>query len=434
MTRGARDGWRTHDAISNGGLSMKLLVLVNHYAPDRGGGGAAYTDLCRGLAQRGIDVTVGCPYPFYPEWRDKSGRNGMRLWRYEEGGVKIVRYGLAIPRDPRALLPRLGFELSLFLSALRLVPEARQADCVMVYCPYFGMVAVGALIRLLYGTPCWLNVQDVMSDAARSTGMVRSPLLSRLMARAERFAFNLYPVWSSISPVMVERLAAMSRGRQEIVLLPNWLDGELRGELEKQEPRTPPATPVRLLYAGNISRKQDLLRLCRFLADSDIDFRFRLFGDGGEAEAVRRWVETAGDARFSFGRFLDAPGLARELRAADFHVVTERSGVGASFFPSKYVGGIAAGTPILAICDRAGPLGREVSRARTGALVEWAELDDLSQILRQAGTDATDWRLWQRNCLLRARHFDRDTLLDDLANRLHRMVSSGTQAATAAAR
>src|SRR5690606_25234331 len=115
--------------------AMKLLVLVNHYAPDRGGGGAAYTDMCRSLAQRGVEVTVACPYPFYPEWRDKSGRNGMRLWRYEEAGVTVVRYGLMIPRDPRALLPRLGFELSLFLSALRLLPQARHADAVMAYCP-----------------------------------------------------------------------------------------------------------------------------------------------------------------------------------------------------------------------------------------------------------------------------------------------------------
>lgn len=399
--------------------SMKLLVLVNHYAPDRGGGGATYTDMCRSLAQRGVEVTVACPCPFYPEWRDKSGRNGLRLWRYEEAGVTVVRYGLMIPRDPRALLPRLGFELSLFLSALRLVPQARHADAVMAYCPYFGIAAAGALTGLLYGKPCWLNVQDVMSDAARTTGMVRSPRLSRLMAWAERFVFNLYPTWSSISPVMVERLAAMRRRGQEIVLLPNWLDEELRAEIGKHARRLRPGKPVRLLYAGNIARKQDLLRLCRFLASSDIDFRFRIFGNGGEAGTVREWVETTGDPRFSFGPFLDAAGLARALCEADFHVITEKTGSGASYFPSKYVGGIAAGTPVLAICDRDGPLGREVAQAQTGALLEWSELETLPGVLDR---DSSDWRFWQRNCLQRARHFDRDMLVDDLVLRLEQLA------------
>ena len=85
----------------------RLLVVVNVFHPDRGGGGAIFSDLCYGLVERGYDVTVRCAYPYYPEWKDKSGKNGFAIERCEDHGVHVERYGLYIPKDPRSLAQRL---------------------------------------------------------------------------------------------------------------------------------------------------------------------------------------------------------------------------------------------------------------------------------------------------------------------------------------
>ncbi len=58
---------------------LRLLVISHLFAPDVCGGGSIFSDMCYGLAQRDIDVTVRCAYPYYPEWKDKSGRNGIRI-------------------------------------------------------------------------------------------------------------------------------------------------------------------------------------------------------------------------------------------------------------------------------------------------------------------------------------------------------------------
>jgi hypothetical protein len=81
--------------------SPRLLVLINNYPPDRAGGAAVIGDMCQGLAERGFGVTVRCAYPYYPEWKDKSGKNGWRIWRYRDGPVCVERYGLFIPTSPR---------------------------------------------------------------------------------------------------------------------------------------------------------------------------------------------------------------------------------------------------------------------------------------------------------------------------------------------
>src|SRR5215813_13487714 len=113
----------------------RLLVLINNFPPDRGGAAAVYGDMCYGLAEQGFDVTVRCAYPYFPEWRDKSGRNGWKIWRYEEQGIRVERFGLYIPANPNSTVRRLLHELSFLLSLLRGLPRGGCFDLVMAYCP-----------------------------------------------------------------------------------------------------------------------------------------------------------------------------------------------------------------------------------------------------------------------------------------------------------
>src|SRR6478609_5578796 len=106
-------------AASHPDRPMRLLVIPDKYLPDQCGGGAIYTDMCRGLARRGLDVTVRCPYPFYPEWTDKSGRNGWRTERYDDQVVRVERYGMLLPRNSRSVVQRMLLDLSFFSSLCR---------------------------------------------------------------------------------------------------------------------------------------------------------------------------------------------------------------------------------------------------------------------------------------------------------------------------
>lgn len=404
---------------------MRLLVIVNVFEPDRAVGAAVFSDLCFTLASAGTDITVRCPYPYYPEWKDKSGMNGWSLWRREERGVKIEHYGALIPRDPKSLWQRLLFEASLFFSLLRSLPGSRHFNVVMVYCPCVGMVAYAGLMRLLFRKPLWLNVQDVASDAARTTGISRLKSVTRLLRAVETFFYNRADVWSSISPIMIERLQSMRARNQPILFMPNWVDQALAKEISSQPEHTPRADnePIRLLYAGNIGGKQNLLAFCSFLQLTELSFNFRIFGDGSTAREVEEWVLSNGDARFTFGPFLNAADLARELNAADFYVITEKSGVGASFFPSKLVTATMSRTPILAVCDRDSPLGREMSEADLGPLFEWYELHTLPELLKSVRCTDEKIDVWRDNAKVRAAFYDRSSIIKCFQQNLERLAA-----------
>lgn len=407
----------------------RLLVLTHLYAPDLCGGARIFTDMCRGLASRGVEVTVRCAYPHYPEWTDKTGRNGWRVERYEEQGVKVERYGSRIPSDPTSVSQRLFFEGSYLASLGRsLLSGASRFDAVMAFCPMAGTVAVAAMLRLLSRKPLWLNVQDLPADAAAAGGMARARVVRGLLRYSQSLLFNRADVWSSISPVMIDRLKNLRLGGQPIVLLPNWLHDSISEEIRRLPSKLSrgPRSPVQLLYAGNIGTKQGLLDFCEVLRESDSAFSFRIQGEGGVAGQVRDWVSSVADSRFTFGPLMEEPAFVRALHETDFFVVTEKSGSGASFFPSKMVPCMASGTPSLVVCDPESPLGHEASLGSFGPWFDWENVGEAPGLLDSMQGRGEEFRAWQRAALQRSLVNDRERCLDLIERTLGELVVDRT--------
>src|SRR5262249_54531012 len=154
--------------------------------------------------------------------------------------------------------------------------------------------------KLLRGGPLWLNVQDIPSAAAAASGISQSQVFDRWATFVQSWLFNRAEVWSTISPLMLTELGRFRRSNQPLHLCPNWLNESMANciRLQPSKQGRPAAKPLRLLYAGNIGKKQGLLPLCEKLAAHYGSFELRIHGDGGEAHTVRQWVKSSGDARF----------------------------------------------------------------------------------------------------------------------------------------
>ena len=399
---------------------MRLLVITMLYEPDCVGIAAIASDMCAGLAERGHDVTVYTAYPYYPEWRRKSNVSPWRIRQESIRGVQVRRHGLYIPAKPSRLLPRMLHELSFPVSLMRSLAERQSFDAVMVYCPLLGSVAFAALRKMFFREPLWVNIQDIPADAAAASGFSRSRLFRGFAAFGQKCLLNCGEVWSTISPDMIRRLDAIKTAKTSLHLCPNWLTESLQWQIQQLPSKVakPPHHPTKLLYCGTIGKKQGLLEFCRKLKTLDIDFRFQIHGGGGESEAVRRWVEASGDVRFDFAALLPEPEFVQAIHAADWFVVPEKPQSGFSFFPSKLIPCMSVGTPVLAICDRAGSLGREVTEHELGILVEWSRLDQLPAQFARYCRNPSLFTTLQKNCLRRAQAYDRDDALERLEHLL----------------
>lgn len=425
---------------------MRILVVVNVYRPDLGGG-VLFADFLEGLVKRGFEVEVRCAYPYYPEWRDKSGRNGWSIAQETEHGVKVRRFGLFIPSNPERLSQRLVHEASFFLSLSRVLPGPGEFDLVMAYCPLVGGLAFGALAARSTGAPLWLNVQDLAAEAAHSAGIVRNRGAGSILVAVQRWLFNRAQVWSTISPIMRDRLLPLAKSNQDVHELPNWLHGSLGQEIRRvaaahggapydgggteagavahagDRSELPPDGPIKLLYSGNIGGKQDLLTFCRMLGRSSGHFEFDIRGAGSGAEAIENWIRESGDPRFSLSPLTDEARLANGLASCDLFVITEKPDAGDSFIPSKLLPAFGAGAAILAVCDAESPLGAEMSAAQCGAHLAWNDATKLEALLEDPAGLRHVLPKWRSAARKRGLRYDRDQIIDRYADLIRKTVS-----------
>lgn len=400
--------WPANDA------PLGLLIVTNLFHPDRAGGAAIYSDFAYEMAARGHRVTVRCSYPYFPEWEDKSGRNGTRVWRYVDQGVHVERYGTWYPTGGiRRLADRIAFEASQLASMTRSLPR-RSFDVALTFATHPGTTAFASMFSTLTGVPLVVNVQDLASDAAEATGLA-SDRTSRVLARTERTMLGRAAAITALSDGMASRLRTLVPHRP-VTVLPNWLHESLEAEVTKRAGiRTwVPEGRLRLLYAGNIGTKQDLLGCCKRLAATSVPFTMDIHAAGRGADEVAAWIERDGDQRFRVGPFLTEGGFIDALRACDLFVVCETAGSGDSYVPSKLLPAMASGTPVLVVSDPKSSLGTEVRAHPVGLALTWAPTDDWARELTKVLDDPSSLGYWSDGALGRAGDFDRLELIDNL--------------------
>ena len=401
---------------------MRLLIVTNLFAPDQAGGAAIYTDFAVEMARRGHAVTVRCAYPYFPEWQDKSGKNGLRVGREELDGVHVERFGLVLPKQPQRLRSRLLFEGSHLASLGRSLFRGRF-DVVLVFATHPSSTAFGALTSSLRRIPLWVNVQDLASDAARATGVAQEGRAAGVLQGVDRLMLGQADVLSGISPGMVSRLEEL-RPDSDVRYLPNWLHRSLADAVAATEGEPRPALDrPRLLYSGNLGGKQDLLRLCQALSRTELPFVFEIHTGGTGAPALREWLDTHPDSRFHLGPLLPREeDFIRSMRRCHLFVISETAGSGHSYFPSKLLPALATATPVLAVSDPSSSVGTEVRAHELGIAVDWDEIDGVAGRLEQLVRDPAPLATWSEHARARGAAFDRSTLVERLASGLESLA------------
>ena len=403
----------------------RILIVVNVFRPDLGGG-VLFADMVDGLAERGFKVAVKCAIPYYPQWADVSGSNGLQIETEIHHGYPVERHGLFIPSKPNSFFQRMIYEASFFLSLLRRRPKKDEFDVIMVFSPLIGSVGYATWVGSRSGIPVWLNVQDLSAQAASAGGISSGGFATRLLVGVQNAVFRKAKFWSSISQPMVDTLKDIPDAPAEVRLLPNWLHVSLQEHIASfaTHPKPKLGSKIKLLYSGNIGGKQHLVAFCEQLHATALDFTFRIQGDGARVGDLKTWIAQTGDARFELHPLSDEAGLAQALHDADFYVITEKPAAGNSFIPSKLIPGISSGTPILAVCDADGPVGQEVSEFDLGLQVSWSDLSSLELFLSDVVKNPERHSKWQESALKRSEFYNRANGIERCAEFINHIMES----------
>lgn len=401
---------------------MKILIYGINYAPELTGIGKYSGEMAEWLAAAGHEVRVVTAPPYHPNWRVFDGyKNG---WSRSGGGIgepTVYRCPLWVPSHPSGIKRVLHLASFALTSLPVLIGQAFwKPDAIFVVAPPFLCAPQAWLAARLCGARAWLHIQDFEIDVAFDLGMLRGGWLKRFAQAFERFWLRRFDRVSAISEKMVERLDAKGMRAANTVLFPNWSHPE---DIKRHTGSNPFREALNLaedsfvaLYSGSMGAKQGLETVLDAAAalTAHPRIRFVMCGDG----AVKAGLQERYD--LPNVRWLPLQPLQRLndlLNLADVHLLPQRADVADLVMPSKLLGMLASGRPVLATVAPDTQVGRLVSQC--GMLSAPGDATALSNaLLDLAGDPARLERLGAVGRRIAEANFSQEAVLGRLEREL----------------
>jgi colanic acid biosynthesis glycosyl transferase WcaI len=402
---------------------MKILLYGLNFAPEPVGIGKYSGELVAWLVDQGHEVRVITAPPYFPQWRVGLGLPGS-WWGYRRqpwAGAEVWRCPLWVPARPSGLTRLL--HLASF-AASSLVPLLAQLpwrpEVVITVAPAFFCAPAALLLGRLCGrrTLCWLHIQDFELDAAFELGMLKGRLIRRIAEAWERRTLRGFKVVSSISGAMVERAVAKGVDLRKAVLLPNWVDLQaIHPQSAEQRAVNPyrselgiPEGALVLLYSGSMNKKQGLellVAVIRQLADLP-QLVWVLAGEGPTKAELAAAVVDLPQVRLL--PLQPAERMNDWLNMADVHLLPQKGSAADLVLPSKLLGILASGRPVVVSSPASSELGQLAEQG--GIRVEPEDATAFAAALQQLVGDPELRRaLGQRARLLAEERFGREAVL-----------------------
>ncbi len=361
--------------------SLRLQLWSWNYEPEPTAMGPIAARWAEAMSARGHRVEVVTAHPHYPGplW----GRR-LRPYRETRNGIPILRLPLLIGH--RTTAARIMEEATYAVSAGVAAARASAPDAAVAVSPSFlGLFPVLASARLRR-FPWILWLEDILPDAAASTGLMREGLALRTAGHMERFSYRSADRIVVISNAFRENLLGKGVPPWKVTHVYNPYTRGLGGRTAQNG-----NGPARILYMGNMGFSQNLPALVRAFEHSPAvgdDVRLILAGTGELA------LEAAAEIR---SNRVEMPGLLREeleleMARAAIGLVPQRPDVDEFNLPSKLMNLMSRGVPVLASVNPRSEIARIVRESGAGWVVDAADPEGFPRAIRGILTDHEELR------------------------------------------
>ncbi len=376
------------------------------------------------LAAHGHTVRVVTAPPYYPAWHIGEGYRNAYSTEQAPGEPLVFRVPLYVPASPSGL-KRMVHLFSFMLCSIPVMLRQImwRPEVVFTVEPSFFGAPLALAVARMSDAPSWLHIQDYEVDAAFELGMLPSGgWVHRLAMRLEGMFTGRFTRVSSISAKMVARLATKGVAVQASYLFPNWVDlteihpisgpNRYRTELGLEDKTI-------VLYSGNLGNKQglDLLDPLTASCAHDPSIHFLFCGDG----SYRPELEILAQRRNNITLLPLQPvdRLNELLNAADIHLLPQRARAADLVMPSKLVGMLASGRPVIATADPDTQVDRLVNGKTCGRVVAAEDQSQLcAAVLELAAHPELRARMGLCARAYAVEHLGKDQVLGDFELRL----------------
>ena len=379
------------DAIENkcAGKKARLVFVEQFYYPEGWGGAQLPRDVTGYLQQHGYQVQVICGSETYVEEGESAGADPRAH------GIVIDRVPRLLSGDPRRwkLVRHLWFYL---VAGCRLL-SGRKPDLYVVQTNPPLIAVIAAFSARLRHRPLIIISQDLYPEALGAAySSWRSRVLVGLLERPFSWAYRQASAVVSLGETMSRRLVGKGVEVTRICEIPNWATGSLATVgRESNRLATAWGTANRkvLIYSGNMGTGHEfdtLLQGLTVAVRKHPRILMIFVGRGARFEQIAAFASAGGlrDA-IQLHDFVAAEMLGESLGLADLAVVTLRPGFEGLLVPSKMMGYMARGLPVLYI-GPPGDIDQLIGRAQCGYVFRNGDVEGVAAFISRVASGELD--------------------------------------------
>ncbi len=377
----------TPSLASTGDRAARIGLICHVYPPEYAPAGVMVSELAENLAANGHRVTVIAGWPNHPAGVLFAGwRARWRAIEYDSRGFRVIRCGHSIhPR--RGTFWRLWYYLTFGISTLLNGVCAGQFDAVLcLSTPVFGSWAAWLLARMKRARFVYA-IFDLHPESAANAGLVKRGLVYRILRASDSALCRCSSSIVTLGEGLRSEILARGIQPEKVAVVPFWLDGRKvqpgpRENAWRRAQGIGPGTFV-ALYAGTIgyvSGAEVLIETATQLAARK-DILILCVGEGPVKDRLVSAAAQAGLGNIHFLPFQPACVLDMVQATADVGLVTLLPEAGKSSVPSKVLGYLAAGRPVIASVAADSETAEMIRSAGCGVVTRCMDPGDLADAI-----------------------------------------------------
>ena len=347
-----------------------MIILVNalNFAPEIVGCGKYTSELVYWLTKKVDLVIVVTTNAYYPYWKCISNK----YKKTKIDNLIIYRSIIFIPKKINGLnkLIHLAsfflFSLPLFIKCIKYKPDGIFTVCPTIFSAPSSLL-LSFLTKIIFRKKLftWIHFQDFEIDAAFNLRILKGDWINNIFLKFEKFLINQFDIASTISYSMKKKLLSKVKNQKKVKYLPNFINSDKYKCNFVHKKENPYYEDLNLkkslniiMYSGTLNEKLSYEVIIS--AIKSLSYRKDIFwiisGEGPAKIKIINELRNYNNVKIL--GFQPEEKLTDWLNFADIHLVLQKLSTLNLVLPSKLLGIMASGKPILGFASADSELGR----------------------------------------------------------------------------
>ena len=347
---------------------MHILVLALNYSPELVGNAKFTSEMVEWFAKKSKKIIVITTNPFYPKWECENNNYSRSCHQ----NIDIIRCPIYVPKKLNGITRSLHY-LSFFISSFPVVMFYifKKIDVAFTICPTILSAPSILILSFIKRTflhqkiISWIHFADLEIEAAFQLKYFRNRYLKKFLFFYEKKILANFTFISSISFFMNDTIKQKLNTYKKIHYLPNFIETNEFIKVIKNMKLNPYFHEISIysekkviMYSGSINEKlscETLIQTIRIL-NSRQDLIWIICGDGPKKSYLEKKLSKYKNVKFyDFQPYIKLPYW---LNIADIHLIPQKVSSVKFCLPSKLLGILASGKPVLGIAPINSELGK----------------------------------------------------------------------------